>query len=72
MSKDALAALRRELPSADLQGLDALKAAEAERLARLIDRARQQQKLQLNTALQNSLEHVPFLLRGAVRKVLFR
>ncbi len=70
MTKDSLAALRRELPSADLQGLDALKAADAERLAKLIDQARQQQKKQLREALQASLDHVPFLLRGTVRKVL--
>lgn len=70
MTKDSLAALRRELPSADLQGLDALKATDAERLAKLIDQARQQQKKQLREALQASLDHVPFLLRGTVRKVL--
>jgi hypothetical protein len=70
MTKDSLAALRRELPSADLQGLDALKAIDAERLAKLIDQARQQQKKQLREALQASLDHVPFLLRGTVRKVL--
>jgi hypothetical protein len=70
-TKDPLASLRRELPSADLQGLDTLKAADAEHLAKLIDQARQQQKAQLRAALQASLDHVPFLLRGAVRKVLF-
>lgn len=71
MAKDPLTALRRELPSADLQGLGALKPADAERLARLIDQARQQQKTQLREALQASLEHVPFLLRGPVRRILF-
>lgn len=70
-AKDPLAALRRELPSADLRGLDRLKAADAERLAEVIGHAQSQQKTELHRALHNSLEHVPFLLRGAVRKVLF-
>ncbi|MGH8560510.1 MAG: hypothetical protein ACRES4_00905 [Nevskiales bacterium] len=68
-TKDLLAALRCELPSADLKGLEKLKASDAERLAKLIDQARQQQKAQLKQALQASLDHVPFLLRGTVRRV---
>lgn len=70
-AKDSLAPLRDELPLADLKALDALTPAEISRLAKLIGDARQQQRKQLREALNASLEHVPFLLRGAVRRVLF-
>jgi len=70
-AKDSLAPLRDELPLADLKGLNALTPAEISRLAKLVGEARQAQKKQLREALNASLEHVPFLLRGAVRKVLF-
>ena len=67
-NKQALAA---ELKGAALPSLDALSDAEAGSLARSIRDARRRQKQHLSTAFEAALTHVPLLLRGPVRKILF-
>jgi hypothetical protein len=40
-------------------------------LTALVERARQRQRAELAEAIERALEHVPRLLRGTLRKVLF-
>ncbi|MGH9184953.1 MAG: hypothetical protein ACRD0U_03905 [Acidimicrobiales bacterium] len=49
-----------------------LKAADADRLARLIEDSRTRQGQQLDAAIEGGLAHIPRLLRGTVKAVLFR
>ncbi len=62
-----LPGLAQKLP--DLDGLDQ---ADIQRLEALILQAQAQQAASLAAATEESLSHVPALLRGAVRKLLFR
>ena len=65
-----MAALQAALDRAPPAGLEALTADELERLAKLLTEAKQRQKAQVDTALTESLGHIPLLLRGPVRKIL--
>ena len=67
-NKTALAA---ELQGAALPSLDALSDAELGILVRSIRDARRRQQQHLSTAFEAALTHVPLLLRGPVRKILF-
>lgn len=53
------------------KGLEALSKAELQVLATAFASATQQQRIALAAATEAALSHVPLLLRGAVRKVLF-
>jgi hypothetical protein len=64
------AALTRELGGKPPAELDALDAAEVDALTTSLRRARHHQQKQLAQAFETALEHVPLLLRGAVRKIL--
>lgn len=66
----SIAALQAALDRAPPAGLEALTADELERLAKLLTEAKQRQKAQVDTALTESLGHIPLLLRGPVRKIL--
>lgn len=69
LSDSHRAALAREL-GGRLPDLGALEEAELAALAEALRRARRQQQQQLQRAFEAALEHVPLLLRGAVRKIL--
>ena len=58
------------LGGAPPDGIAALPAAEQERLAGIIAAARRKQAADLRAAFEATLKHVPFPLRGVVRKVL--
>jgi len=64
------AALSRELGGQPLPDLAALDTAEVDALTQALRRARGNQQKQMQQAFEAALEHVPLLLRGAVRKVL--
>jgi hypothetical protein len=64
------AALARELNGGPLPDLGSLDAADIAALTESLRRARRNQQVQLKRAFEAALEHVPLLLRGAVRKVL--
>lgn len=49
-----------------------LAAADADRLARLVDDATARQSKALDAAIDGGLRHLPRLLRGPVKAVLFR
>ncbi|TJY56664.1 hypothetical protein E4T66_19060 [Sinimarinibacterium sp. CAU 1509] len=63
--------LADELGSQPLPALDALTTAEIELLRQSIRAARVHQKQQLARAFEAALGHIPALLRGPVRKILF-
>ena len=69
MNDSHRAALAREL-GGRLPQLDALDEAELTALTEALRRARRNQQQQLQRAFEAALEHVPLLLRGAVRKIL--
>lgn len=52
------------------EGLDALSDEEARQLAQAIVAARAHQAQALRVAIDAALGHVPFVLRGALRKIL--
>ena len=60
-------ALHAPLP----QGLEALSKPQLEKLAAAFAAAKTQQRAALQGSTEAALSHVPMLLRGAVRKVLF-
>lgn len=43
-----------------------------DRLARLVIEARKRQQREVQLAIDSALTHIPALLRGAVRKLLFK
>lgn len=51
-------------------GVEALPDSSRQQLLEQILTARRLQQAELNTALEKALGHIPFLLRGPVRKVL--
>jgi predicted DNA-binding transcriptional regulator YafY len=63
--------LADELGTTALPPLDVLTPAEIETLRLRIRTARQRQKQQLAGAFEAALNHIPALLRGPVRKILF-
>lgn len=56
---------------APVTGLPGLKLAEAETLLSALDAAKARQRAALQASTEAALGHVPMLLRGAVRKILF-
>ncbi len=60
-------ALQGPLP----EGLKGLDKTQRETLAKVFAAAKTQQRAALQGATEAALSHVPMLLRGAVRKVLF-
>lgn len=66
----SLAALQAALDRAPPAGVEALDAEELARLAQLLTEAKRRQKREVDSALADSLGHVPLLLRGPVRKIL--
>ncbi len=63
--------LQQRLGGAQLSFADKLDEGDRERLVKLFDRASQQQAEALRAASEDALKHVPALLRGTVRKLLF-
>ncbi len=74
MAKPTLTALQEKLGSAAalLPSLTPLDDADQARLCALIDSAKAKQAESLAAATEESLDHVPALLRGTIRKLLFR
>ena len=70
MADTALQQLTRELGRAPA-GLESLSEAELRRLADTLHDSRRRQEEQVRRAMEGTLHHVPALLRGAVRRVLF-
>ena len=66
-----LSSLRQRLGGADLAALKALDEADIARLSGLMDSAQSHQAQALQKASEQALTHIPALLRGAVRKLLF-
>ncbi|MES2683714.1 MAG: hypothetical protein V4650_09375 [Pseudomonadota bacterium] len=52
-------------------GLEGLSKPQLEKLAAALDSAKLKQRAALESSTEAALSHVPMLLRGAVRKVLF-
>ncbi len=57
--------------AAPVHGLTGLSRAEAEKLLAALAAAKLRQRAALEASTEAALSHVPMLLRGAVRKVLF-
>jgi hypothetical protein len=70
MTPDAKRALRAELGAAPPKGLDALSDDEVADLAAAVHDARRRQSEALARATEDSLRHIPRLLRGPVRKMM--
>lgn len=64
-------ALAEALGSSLPAGLEGLSKPQLETLAAAFASAKTQQRSALEQSTEAALSHVPFLLRGAVRKVLF-
>jgi len=74
-NESALARLARSLGRdgervADLERFAALSEAQLDALTVAVDNTAARQKAALDQAITDSLEHVPRLLRGAVKRVL--
>ncbi|HEY9545810.1 MAG TPA: hypothetical protein VIR56_07375 [Solimonas sp.] len=70
MKNRELQELERVLGEAVPAGLSALDPASIKKLCGALQHARKAQRAQMAAATESSLQHVPFLLRGAVKKVL--
>lgn len=70
MKKTKLQALEHALGGSVPSGLSALDAAAVQKLGDALQHARKTQRTQMTAATERSLQHVPFLLRGTVKKVL--
>lgn len=68
---DSNAALRDILGAEPPAGLTVLNDADQQALADKLAQAQTAQQAQLRSALEDALRHVPRLLRGTVRRVLF-
>ena len=71
MIAKALRALEAELGGPVPDGLRSLTAAQIGSLTDLLCAAKERQSAALETAAEQSLEIVPRMLRGSVRKILF-
>lgn len=67
----AVDTLERELGGPVPEGLEALSAAELATLADLLAAAKERQAHELTEGVEDSLNFVPRLMRGPVRKILF-
>jgi hypothetical protein len=61
-------------PLADIETLggDRIPAELRGELSRLVAEARERQRKEVELAIDTALSHIPAVLRGAVRKLLFR
>jgi hypothetical protein len=68
----ALTSLARAvgLPAAELAACKALDAAQLRDLTALVEAARERDAREMDAAIQESLKHIPALLRGPVLKIL--
>jgi len=64
-------ALRAAVNDEPPASLARLPAEEQRRLAQILEDSRQQQQARLQKSLKKALDHLPRLLRGPVRRVLF-
>lgn len=71
MSAKALRALESELGARPPDGLQALAADDLRSLTALLRSAKERQSQALDAAVGESLEIVPRMVRGPVRKILF-
>jgi cytochrome c553 len=72
MEQNAQEALRTQLKAEPPEGVVAeLDDDELARLAAALHAARVEQAVALDAALRGALDHVPFFLRGAVKKIVF-
>ncbi len=71
MSTKALSALEAELGGRAPARLDALDEAQLRSLTTLLHDAKSRQSEALDAAVEQSLEFVPKMMRGSVRKILF-
>lgn len=67
----AVDTLERELGGPVPEGLEALSAAQLATLAELLAAAKKRQAHELTEGVEDSLNFVPRLMRGPVRKILF-
>ena len=67
----AIDTLERELGGPVPEGLEALSAAQLATLAELLAAAKKRQAHELTEGVEDSLNFVPRLMRGPVRKILF-
>lgn len=59
-----------KVSASELEGLSTLSEADLLQLDRLITTAQQKQRQTLNDAIENGLNYVPAILRGAVKKIV--
>ncbi len=71
MTQAALQRLAQELGGTPPADLNSLSETELTLLADAVARLKARQQQDLGKALEDALGHVPALLRGAVRKILF-
>jgi len=71
VSAKGLQALERELGGRPPDGLSVLSDADLRAFAELLHEARKRQSAALESAVEESLEIVPRMVRGPVRKALF-
>lgn len=71
--KAAWQELKQELGegATELPVLNKLSEAEIRAVTEIYRESRQRQRRTLNKAMEDALGHVPMLLRGAVRKIMF-
>lgn len=69
MTRPAVAEVERELRCGTIVGLDDLTDADLTRLLGQIRMAKQRQEQDLKRAFEETLSHLPALLRGPVRKL---
>ena len=70
MADDRLKELSAELGSVAPEGLSALNDEELAELASCLRQAKRAQREQIRRAFDGALSHVPFLLRGPLKKML--
>lgn len=71
MKSDSHADLLRAMPGLQQEHLAALTDELARDLAVLLAESRENQKQALHTAIEKGMRHVPMLLRGPLKKILF-
>jgi hypothetical protein len=69
--EQALRALRDQLADGLPEGLAALHPRELADLATAVREARERQSAALDAAVHETMGHVPWLMRGPVRRILF-
>ncbi|MGH8445750.1 MAG: hypothetical protein ACREVL_10815 [Solimonas sp.] len=70
MNVSKLQVVTRELGAPAPEALAALDAASLQQLGDALHAARKRQRAQMAAATESALQHIPLLLRGAVKKIL--